>query len=92
MKSSYLPLALAVILANEAALAQSPGASTLDAVIVTGTRVSDRTVGESQSPIDIITPETLGATGTLELATALSRALPSLNFILVPLFSSLRLS
>ncbi|WP_017908967.1 TonB-dependent receptor plug domain-containing protein [Xanthomonas sp. SHU 199] len=54
--------------------------STLDTVIVTGTRVSDRTVAESQSPIDIITPEALQATGTSELATALSRALPSLNF------------
>ncbi|WP_369943599.1 TonB-dependent receptor plug domain-containing protein [Xanthomonas medicagonis] len=54
--------------------------STLDTVIVTGTRVSDRTVAESQSPIDIITPEALQSTGTSELATALSRALPSLNF------------
>lgn len=55
-------------------------ATTLDTVIVTGTRVSDRTVAESTAPIDIITPEVLEATGTLELATALSRALPSLNF------------
>ncbi|MCD9027086.1 TonB-dependent receptor [Luteimonas sp. BDR2-5] len=54
--------------------------STLDTLIVTGTRVSDRTVAESQSPIDIITSEALTATGTTELATALSRALPSLNF------------
>ncbi|WP_363290397.1 TonB-dependent receptor plug domain-containing protein, partial [Streptomyces sp. NPDC050619] len=30
--------------------------------------------------IDIITPQTLEATGTVELATALARALPSLNF------------
>ena len=55
-------------------------ASTLDTLIVTGTRVADRTVAESQSPIDIITPEVLQATGTTELATALARALPSLNF------------
>ncbi|WP_240097554.1 TonB-dependent receptor [Thermomonas flagellata] len=55
-------------------------AKTLDTLIVTGTRVTDRTVAESQSPIDIITPEALEATGTTELATALSRALPSLNF------------
>ncbi|PBJ83530.1 TonB-dependent receptor [Lysobacteraceae bacterium NML93-0399] len=54
--------------------------STLDTLIVTGTRVSDRTVAESQSPIDIITSEALTATGTTELATALARALPSLNF------------
>ena len=68
-----LPLALP-------ALAAGPSAQTLDTVIVTGTRVADRTVAESQSAIDIITPEALTATGTGELATALARALPSLNF------------
>lgn len=54
--------------------------SDLDKVVVTGTRASNRTVATSAAPIDIITPETLEATGTTELATALSRALPSLNF------------
>lgn len=66
-----------VTLAQDAAPAR---ATTLDTLIVTGTRVADRTVAESQSPIDILTPETLTATGTPELATALSRVLPSLNF------------
>ncbi len=65
--------------AQTAAPASAP-ANTLDTVIVTGTRVSDRTVAESQSPIDIISAESLQATGTSELATALARALPSLNF------------
>lgn len=84
------PLSLALIagLATSPALAQQAGtpaqqpsqASTLDTLIVTGTRVADRTVAESQSPIDILTPEHLQATGTGELATALSRALPALNF------------
>ena len=80
-KSSTLAVAVAIALAAPAvpALAQS-GAQTLDTVIVTGTRVADRTVAESQSPIDIITPEALQSTGTSELATALARALPSLNF------------
>src|SRR4051794_30881254 len=79
--SSTLAVAIAIALASPAfpALAQS-GAKTLDTVIVTGTRVADRTVAESQSPIDIITPEALQSTGTTELATALARALPSLNF------------
>src|SRR5690606_26615415 len=84
---SLTPLAIALLAALAAgpALAQEdapakPDASTLDTVIVTGTRVSDRTVAESQSPIDILTPEALQATGTTELATALARALPSLNF------------
>ena len=82
------PLSTAVVAALAAlvavpALAQeseSASASTLDTVIVTGTRVSNRTVAESQSPIDIISSEALRATGTTELATALARALPSLNF------------
>ena len=64
--------------------APAPAASeqvrTLDNVVVTGTRVADRTVAESLAPIDVITPETLQSTGTSELATALARALPSLNF------------
>lgn len=56
------------------------GQVSMETVIVTGTRASDRTVAESASPIDIITPEALRATGTGELATALSRLLPSFNF------------
>ncbi|RBB95479.1 hypothetical protein BRO03_16375, partial [Xanthomonas oryzae pv. oryzae] len=53
-------------LAQTAAPANGP-ANSLDTVIVTGTRVSDRTVAESQSPIDIISAESLQATGTPEL-------------------------
>ncbi|AXI83323.1 TonB-dependent receptor [Xylella taiwanensis] len=60
--------------------AQSISNKTLDTLIVTGTRISDRTAAESSSPIDIISPQTLEATGTTELATALARAVPSLNF------------
>ena len=71
-------LALPALVQAQDAPRPTPG--TLDTVIVTGTRVSDRTVAESQSPIDIISSETLQATGTTELATALARALPSLNF------------
>jgi Outer membrane receptor for ferrienterochelin and colicins len=87
MPRTFSPLAtaIAIVLTTSAlpALAQSDAsnsARTLDTVIVTGTRVADRTVAESASPIDIIAPETLQATGTTELATALSRAVPSLNF------------
>ena len=83
-RTTPLAAAVAVVLAASAftATAQTAPATanTLDTVIVTGTRVADRTVAESQSPIDIVTPEALQATGTTELATALARALPSLNF------------
>ena len=73
---SRLSLAVATLLTATSALAQDANkeARTLDTLIVTGTRVTDRTVAESQSPIDIITPETLQATGTTELATALGGA------------------
>ncbi|MGY0652299.1 TonB-dependent receptor plug domain-containing protein [Luteimonas sp. A537] len=86
MKPAPLAIALLVALAPVlAAQAQEPAqprrdATNLDNIIVTGTRVTDRTVAESQSPIDIIGSEALQATGTTELATALARALPSLNF------------
>lgn len=82
-KHAPLFLAIALVLASPAFAQQAApqqDARTLDNLIVTGTRVADRTVAESQSPIDILTPEVLQATGTTELATALSRALPSLNF------------
>src|SRR5580765_4026453 len=52
----------------------------MEAVVVTGTKVADRTLAESLSPIDIITPEALQSTGTGELAQALARLVPSLNF------------
>lgn len=81
-KPSPLTAAIFFALATSPAFAQQAPetAQTLDTVIVTGTRVADRTVAESTAPIDIITPEVLASTGTTELATALSRALPSLNF------------
>ncbi len=82
MKRNPFFLAIAMALATSPAGAQQTveDPSTLDVVIVTGTRASDRTEAASTSPIDIITPEMLQASGTTELATALSRVLPSLNF------------
>ncbi len=79
-KPSPLFVAITASLFSLPLAAQEQSASSLDTVIVTGTRVTDRTVAESTAPIDIITPEALQATGTVELATALSRAVPSLNF------------
>ncbi len=85
MERHPLTLGLLVALAASPAFAQSPddtqdAEDSLETVVVTGTRTSTRTVASSPSPIDVITPQVLEATGTTELATALSRALPSLNF------------
>jgi iron complex outermembrane recepter protein len=85
MQRHPLTLGLLIALAASPALAQDAPASqddagTLETIVITGTRAANRTVAESSSPIDVITPAALEATGTSELATALSRALPSLNF------------
>jgi iron complex outermembrane recepter protein len=52
----------------------------LQQVIVTGTRTTDRTVAESLSPIDVISPQDLATTGQTDLASALNVLLPSLDF------------
>jgi iron complex outermembrane recepter protein len=88
MKRHPLTFGLLIALAAVPAFGQSPDETqeqddqgdSLETIVVTGTRTATRTVASSPSPIDVITPAALEATGTTELATALSRALPSLNF------------
>jgi iron complex outermembrane recepter protein len=58
----------------------SKNAQQLQQVIVTGTRTTDRTVAESLSPVDVISPQDLAATGQTDLASALNVLLPSLDF------------
>ncbi|WP_038230106.1 TonB-dependent receptor plug domain-containing protein [Xylella fastidiosa] len=70
----------ALFVASPAFGEEATQSTTLDTMIVTGTHVTERTVVESESPIDIISAAHLAATGSSELATALSRMLPSLNF------------
>lgn len=60
--------------------AQSPNATELDTVIVTGTRVSGRTQAESLVPVDVIPSEILNQSGAIDLGSALDTAVPSLNF------------
>ena len=66
-----------------AALATSAGAADpedLEQIIVTGTRVPDRSVTATAVPVDIVTATALENAGTPELNQALSAALPSYNF------------
>jgi len=80
-----LSSALAAALSSPA-FAQDPAATTpattLDTVIVTGTRASDRTVLESTSPVDVLTAADIRRAGALngELGSALQALLPSFNF------------
>lgn len=60
--------------------AQQTDTTPASTVIVTGTRSIKRTVSDSEAPVDILTSRDLQSTGSGELATVLSRLLPSLNF------------
>ena len=76
-----LALAIASLFSSGAATAQeaAPAAETAT-VIVTGTRVANRTALDTTSPVDIISADNLKNAGTTEINQALSVALPSLNF------------
>ena len=63
------------------ATSSNAAASTLDAVVVTGSRTSNRTVKNSSTPIDVISAEDLASTGQANLLEALQRSLPSLSQI-----------
>mgnify|MGYP001554633821 CR=1 FL=1 len=79
-----LALASAAASAQDTASSGTPPASgkakNLSAVIVTGTRASDRTESSSLTPIDVVSAKVLQQTGTTDLPTALARIIPSLNF------------
>ncbi|OOG45506.1 TonB-dependent receptor [Rhodanobacter sp. C01] len=90
---TILPASLAVTVlfalastasAQDATPSATPAAPTktkdLSAVIVTGTRASDRTESSSLTPIDVVSAKVLQQTGTNDLPTALARIIPSLNF------------
>lgn len=73
-------IALAGMACALPAAAQTAQEGELQSVIVTGTRTLKRTVADSEAPIDVLTSKDLQSTGSSELATVLSRLLPSLNF------------
>lgn len=80
-RQHVLSLSIAALVAN-GAFAQTTTADTepTATVVVTGTRVSNRTVLDTTSPVDVISADTLKNSGTTEINQALSVALPSLNF------------
>jgi iron complex outermembrane receptor protein len=85
-RTTHLARCVAGVLALHAAqLATAPasaqeGESTLDQVVVTGTRVADRTRLDTLAPVDVITSESLSNQSTTELAEAMSTVAPSMNF------------
>lgn len=80
-EKQVLALAIAALFAADAAWAQeAAGTGSDNVVVVTGTRVANRTALDTSAPVDIISAETLKNAGNTELNQALSVALPSLNF------------
>ncbi len=74
------PTTAAPAAVSRSALAPSAVNSALRTVVVTGTREAGVTEATSLSPIDVVTPAELAATGASNLASALSVLLPSFNF------------
>jgi iron complex outermembrane receptor protein len=81
-KKQVLAVSIASLFASGAVFAQAAPAADENAatVVVTGTRVANRTALDTAAPIDIISAESLKNAGTTEISQALSVALPSLNF------------
>lgn len=72
---------LACPLAALAQTAPQDSTTTVDEVVVTGTRIAGRTRLDTIAPVDVISGETLSRQGTgTELASALSAQAPSINF------------
>ncbi len=78
-KKQVLAIAVASLFTSAAWAQEAPAGDTAT-VIVTGTRVSNRTVLDTTAPVDIISADTIKNSGVPEITQALSVALPSLNF------------
>lgn len=79
-KLSLLSLAIIATLPTVQTYAQEVGASELEEVIVTGTRRKDRSITDSNVPIDVLNQTALEASGATETNQLLAALLPSFNF------------
>jgi len=66
--------------AQTAAPANDPDSAAVEDVVVTGTRVPNRSRLDTLAPVDVVTAQTLQNRGTTEFAAALAQAIPSLTF------------
>jgi iron complex outermembrane receptor protein len=78
--ASLAPLAASAQLQDAPAQPQAQSGNEPQTVVVTGTRSLNRRTLDSASPVDVIGSKELQSTGSGELATVLSRLLPSMNF------------
>jgi len=69
--------------AQDAAVQEPPvqeDATVVDEIVVTGSRIPNRSRLETLAPVDVLPVETLNQQATTELAEALSTSAPSINF------------
>jgi len=71
-----------LLFAGAAVAQQAPeeAAASVDDIVVTGTRVANRSRLDTVVPVDVVTAETLEQRGTTELAAQLAASVPALNF------------
>ncbi len=79
-RKRLLAIAITALFAGDALAQSEAPAEASTVVVVTGTRVSNRTVLDTAAPVDVISADALKNTGTTEINQALAMALPSLNF------------
>lgn len=71
----------ALLLAGAATAQQTSSEPTaVDDIVVTGTRVANRSRLDTVAPVDVVTAEVLEQRGTTELAAQLAASVPALNF------------
>src|SRR5437868_1570064 len=79
-RKHVLAIAVASLFTNAAWAQEVATGDTTATVVVTGTRVSNRTVLDTTAPVDVISADAIKNSGVPEITQALSVALPSLNF------------
>jgi iron complex outermembrane receptor protein len=67
-------------MAAQAQQASGDTGEDISQIIVTGTRVADRSALDTAVPVDVVRADALANTGIVEINQALSTALPSFNF------------
>ncbi|WP_296176953.1 TonB-dependent receptor [uncultured Brevundimonas sp.] len=73
----------ALLIAGATSAQEAPAdadATSIDDIVVTGSRVPSRSRLDTLAPVDVVTAETLSTRGTTEFAAALAQTVPSLTF------------
>src|SRR5512139_2677401 len=78
LASSFITCVTAVT--AQAQQAEEDSSEDISQIIVTGTRVSDRSALDTAVPVDVVRADVLANTGIVEINQALATALPSFTF------------